>query len=211
LSDPTLSTSDGQQALPIFPLSTVLFPDGILPLRIFEARYVDMVRACMRHDTPFGVCRLIKGSEGGAPAEHEAIGCLAHLRDWDMQPGGLLHVRAQGGRRFHITARRVAPDGLILADVQLIDADPLVSVPPEHAACTDLIRRIVDTLRREGPEADQGLIAEPCAFESAAWVANRLSEFLPIAAPAKHQLMALDDPLARLAIVHRWLLQNKVI
>ena len=82
----------------------------------------------------------------------------------------------------------------------------VVIVGASHAAV-----QAVDTLRREGPEADQGLIAEPCAFESAAWVANRLSEFLPIAAPAKHQLMALDDPLARLAIVHRWLLQNKVI
>lgn len=197
--------------LPIFPLSTVLFPAGLLPLRIFEARYVDMVRRCMRHDTPFGVCRLVRGSEVGAPAEHEHIGCLAHIRDWDMQPGGLLHVRAQGGVRFHITSSRVASDGLILATVQPIAADALLPVPPEHEACAALMRRIVDEMCSQSPEPDQRMIAEPFELESAAWVANRLGEFLPIAGPAKHQLMALDDPIARLAIVHRWLQQNKVI
>lgn len=199
------------QDLPIFPLSTVLFPGGLLPLRIFEARYVDMVRRCMRHDTPFGVCRLVRGSEVGAPAEHERIGCLAHIRDWDMQPGDLLHVRAQGGGRFHVTASRVAADGLILATAQPIAADPLLPVPPEHQACSDLMRRVVDEMCSHTPEPDQRMIAEPFELESAAWIANRLGEFLPIAAPAKHQLMALDDPIARLAIVHRWLQQNKVI
>jgi Lon protease-like protein len=195
-------------ALPIFPLSTVLFPGGVLPLRIFETRYMDMVSDRMRHNAPFGVCTITRGGEVGTPAEHETVGCLAHITDFDMQQPGLLQLRTVGGQRFRIERRSFQPDGLIVADTVLLPADPELPVPPEHAECAALIRRIVEDLRRNEPDPQRRVIEEPCDFESTAWVANRLAEFLPIAAPAKHKLMALDDPGARLAIVHRWLQQH---
>jgi Lon protease-like protein len=197
--------------IPIFPLSTVLFPGGVLPLRIFEARYMDMVRDCMQRDAPFGVCLITRGGEVGEAAEHEPIGCLAHIRGWDMEQLGLLQLRTVGGPRFRIVDRRVGRNGLIRATADELPADPAVEVPDELAECVLLLRKIVHELREREPDADKRMIAEPCDFDSAAWVANRLCEFLPIANPAKHKLMALDEPLARLSLVHRYLQQHQVL
>jgi Lon protease-like protein len=197
--------------VPVFPLSTVLFPGGVLPLRIFEARYMDMVKDCMQRDAPFGVCLITHGGEVGAPAEHEPIGCLAHIRGWDMEQLGVLHLRTVGGLRFRILDRRVGRNGLIRASADELPADPRVPLPDDMADCAMLLRRIVDELREREPEPDRRMIAEPHDFESAAWVANRLCEFLPIPNAAKHKLMALDEPLARLSLVQRWLQQHQVL
>ncbi len=197
--------------LPIFPLSTVLFPGGVLPLRIFEARYMDMVRACMNSQSPFGVCLITRGGEVGEPAEHESIGCLAHIHDWDMQQLGLLQLRTIGGSRFRIESRRLETNGLIRASASLIPDDEPTPLPGEYAECAALLRRIVEEWRGNEPDPNKRMIAEPCEFDSASWVGNRLAEFLPIPGPVKNKLMALDDPIARLAIVHRWLQQQKVI
>ena len=198
-------------ALPIFPLSTVLFPGGVLPLRIFEARYMDMVRDCMQRESPFGVCLITKGGEVGEPAEHEPIGCLAHIRGWDMQQLGLLQLRTIGGARFRIVDRRVGRTGLIRASVDALPDDERIEVPDDFADCAALLGRIVDELREREPDADKRMIAEPVDLESAAWVANRLCEFLPIPNAAKHKLMALDEPLSRLQLVQRWLQQHQVL
>ena len=104
--------------IPIFALHTVLFPRGILPLRVFEARYLDMTRACMRKDTPFGVCLIREGKEVGAPATPEAVGCLAHITDWDMQQLGMLHLKALGGERFRILRTRSNAQGLVTAEAE---------------------------------------------------------------------------------------------
>ena len=197
--------------LPIFPLSTVLFPGGVLPLRIFEARYMDMVRDCMQRESPFGVCLITKGGEVGEPAEHEPIGCLAHIRGWDMQQLGLLQLRTIGGARFRIVDRRVGRTGLIRASVDALPDDERIEVPDDFADCAALLGRIVDELREREPDADKRMIAEPVDLESAAWVANRLCEFLPIPNAAKHELMALDEPLSRLQLVQRWLQQHQVL
>jgi uncharacterized protein len=197
--------------VPIFPLSTVLFPGGVLPLRIFEARYMDMVRDCMQRDAPFGVCLITKGGEVGEAAEHEPIGCLAHIRGWDMEQLGLLQLRTIGGTRFRIVDRRVGRNGLIRASADGLPDDERVDVPDDMADCAALLRKIVDELREREPDADKRMIAEPCDFESATWVANRLCEFLPIPNPAKHKLMVLDEPLARLGLVQRWLQQHQVL
>lgn len=197
--------------LPIFVLGTVLFPGGVLPLRVFETRYVDMVRRCLREDTPFGVCLLMRGSEVGSPAEHEPVGCLARIGEWDMQQTGVLQIRALGGSRFRIQQRRIAADGLVRADALDIDDDPLLPVPEEHRACVDLVRRIVQTLSAQEPDPQARPIVEPYRYEDAGWVANRLAEFLPMAGAARQALMVLEDPQVRLAGVHRWLQQNKVL
>lgn len=195
----------------LFALNTVLFPGGVLPLRIFEARYMDMVRDCMHREQPFGVCLITRGGEVGEPAEHEPIGTLAHIRGWDMEQLGVLQLRTIGGSRFRIIDRRVGGNGLIRASVDELPEDPRLEVPDEMAECTMLVRRIVDELRNREPDPEKRMIAEPCDFASAAWIANRLAEFLPIPNPARHKLMALEDPLARLLLVQRWLQQHQVI
>jgi len=197
--------------IPIFPLSTVLFPGGVLPLRVFEARYMDMVRDCMQREAPFGVCLITRGGEVGEAAEHEPAGCLAHIRGWDMEQLGVLQLRTVGGGRFRIVDRRVGRNGLIRASADPLPEDPRVAVPDEMADCVMLLRRIVDDLREREPDAERRMIAEPCDFESAAWVGNRLCEFLPIAPAAKHKLMLLDEPLSRLSVVQHWLQQHQVL
>jgi Lon protease-like protein len=197
--------------LPIFPLSSVLFPGGVLPLRIFEPRYMDMVRERMQRDAPFGICLITRGGEVGETADHEPVGCLAHIRGWDMEQLGVLQLRAVGGQRLRVLDREVGANRLIRAKVELLPDDPQMPIPEEMNDCVVLIRRIVDDLRTREPDPERRMIAEPCDFESAAWVANRIAEFMPIPTPAKHKLMTLDEPVARLSIVHRWLHQHQVI
>ena len=197
--------------LPIFPLSSVLFPGGVLPLRIFEARYMDMVRERMQREAPFGICLITRGGEVGEAAEHEPVGCLAHIRGWDMEQLGVLHLRAVGGQRLRVLERDIGANGLIRAKVELLPDDPPMPIPDEMRDCVVLIRRIVDELRTREPDPERRMIAEPCDFESAAWVANRIAEFMPIPAPAKYKLMVLDEPVVRLSIVHGWLQQHQVI
>lgn len=197
--------------LAIFPLSTVLFPGGVLPLRIFEARYTDMVRECMRQERPFGVCLITQGGEVGTPAEHEPIGCLARIEDVDMEQPGVLRIRTLGGQRFQVEERDLASNQLIRARVRLIDEDPLEPVPTEHMACVGLLKRMVSEIERSTPDPAQRMIAAPMQFESTAWVANRIAEFLPIPPASKHRLMTEEHALDRLAIVHRWLQQQGIL
>ena len=197
--------------LAIFPLGTVLFPGGVLPLRIFEARYMDMARDCMSKQLPFGVCLITSGGEIGEPAEHEEVGCTATIADWDMQQLGLLQVRAIGGQRFRVLSRRVQADGLIRADAEPIDEDPPALVPDVFVVCSSLVRRIVEDLVLREDDPMKRMIAEPYEFDSATWVGNRLCEFLPISPKARQRLMELDDPLTRLSLIHQYLQQHQVI
>lgn len=195
----------------LFPLNAVLFPGGVMPLRIFEARYMDMVRDCMQKEQSFGVCLIVKGAEVGGAADHEPVGCLAKIVDWDMQQLGLLHIRTIGRQRFRMLERRVQKDGLIRADVQPLAADPEVALPENYAACGVLIRRLVQDLEKREDDPGKRMVAQPYEFDSAAWVSNRLCEFLPIPLRAKHKLMELDDPLVRLSLVHQFLQQRQAI
>lgn len=205
------SSLETLDAVALFPLSSVLFPGGVLPLRIFEMRYTDMVRECMRLDRPFGVCLITQGNEVGQSADHEMTGCLARIQDVDMEQPGVLRIRTVGQQRFEVKHREVAPDQLIRARIRLIDNDPLIAVPPEHLACVALLQRMVQEIERTVPDPSQRMIEAPMQFESAAWVANRIAEFLPIPAASKHRLMVMNDALDRLAIVHRWLQQQGVL
>jgi uncharacterized protein len=187
--------------IPIFPLNTVLFPEGLLPLRVFEARYMDMTRDCLKRGQPFGVCLIREGSEVGAPAVPEAVGCLARITDWDMQQQGILGVKTRGGQRFRIATRSTGSDGLISAEVDLIPAEPRVPVPAEYAGCAKLLQMLV---------ADQGkaIFAEPHAFNDAAWVGYRLADILPVPLVAKQKLLELTDSMQRLAVLQRFLEQR---
>lgn len=186
---------------PLFPLGTVLFPGGLLPLKIFEQRYLEMAKACLRDGTPFGVCLIREGSEVGTPATHEELGCLARITQWDMQQLGLLQLVAQGGERFRVRATRIRTDGLILADVDLIAEEADEPMPEKYGACRQLLERIV-------AEHGERLFARPFQLDSSAWVATRLAEILPLPVAARQNLLELDGSLQRLEIIQRLLVES---
>jgi Lon protease-like protein len=187
--------------IPLFPLNTVLFPGGLLPLRLFEQRYLEMAKVCLRAGTPFGVCLIRDGNEVGAPAAHEDLGCLARITQWDMQQLGLLQVVAQGGERFRVHARRIQADGLIVADVELLAEAPDAPMPGAFGACRQLLERIV-------AEHGERLFAKPFQLDSCAWVGARLAEVLPLPSPAKQKLLEMDNCVQRLEILQRLLVES---
>jgi hypothetical protein len=187
--------------VPLFPLGTVLFPGGLLPLQIFEQRYLEMAKACLRDGTPFGVCLIREGAEVGAPATHEDLGSLARIVQWDMQQLGLLQVVAQGGERFRVLSRRIRADGLILADIEILPAGNDAPMPEKFRVCRQVLERIA-------AEHGERLFAKPFLFDSTEWVGARLAEVLPLSAPARQKLLELDDGLQRLEILQRLLVES---
>lgn len=187
--------------VPLFPLNTVLFPGGLLPLSIFEQRYLEMAKTCLRDGSPFGVCLIREGGEVGTPATHEALGCLARITQWDMQQLGLLQLVTQGGERFRVLARRIRADGLILADIELLAEAADTPLRERFGPCRQLIERIV-------AEHGERLFARPFLLDSSAWVGARLAEVLPLPAAARQKLLELDDSLQRLEILQRLLTES---
>lgn len=181
-------------SLPLFPLHTVLVPGAALDLRIFERRYLDMVRDCGRAGGGFGVCLILDGDEAGTPAMPAAFGTEALIEDFDNTPEGLLSLRVRGRRRFHVLRTRVRDTGLVVADVEWREDDANASprLRPEHALLAELLRRILAQIA--SGDADPS----PLLFENAAWVGWRLAELLPLSMPQRQALLQLDDPHARL-------------
>jgi Lon protease-like protein len=186
--------------LPLFPLGTVLFPGGLLPLRLFEQRYLEMAKSCLRDGAAFGVCLIREGAEVGEPAVPEPVGCLAHIVQWDMQQFGMLQIVASGAQRFRILDRRLQSDGLARASVEVLPEEVDAAVPEGLALCADLLRRIA-------AEHGDRIFAAPFRFESCAWVSARLAEVLPLPAQMKQQLLELDG-LPRLEALHRLIAQQ---
>jgi Lon protease-like protein len=176
--------------LPLFPLNTVLFPGGRLPLRIFEQRYMTMAKACLKDGSPFGVCAIRDGKEVGDPAVPYDIGTLARIGDWDMPQLGVLQIIAQGGERFRILERRAQPDNLQLARVELLPEIKDAPTSDEHRVPVRILQRVIE----EQPQ----LIAEPHRFDSCAWVSARLIELLPLSLGTKQELLELDDAAERM-------------
>jgi uncharacterized protein len=168
----------------------VLFPGGRLPLRIFEQRYMEMAKACLKDGAPFGVCSIREGQEVGAPATPREVGTLAKIAEWDMPQLGLLHVTARGERRFRILERRVQRDGLARASIELLGEEIDAAVPDSLSRCTRLLERVIE----QHPE----LIEQPHRLDSCAWVGARLAELLPLPLDAKQALLELDDARLRL-------------
>lgn len=204
MSAPSLLSS-----LPLFPLGTVLFPGGFLPLRIFEVRYLDMVGKCHKAGAPFGVVSLTYGTEvrlPGAAAERFApVGTLAQIRDFDAPQAGLLQIECVGTQRFRVRSSELQKYGLWAAEVERLADDLPLEVPEDLRPVADALRRLVDTLEeRKRMEADDDLrlpIAAPYRFDDCGWVANRWSELLPLEPEVKQRLMELDSPLMRLELV----------
>lgn len=204
--------------LPLFPLGTVLFPEGLLPLRVFEARYLDMARDCMRRAVPFGVCLLKSGSEvaqpGAAhPPEPEPIGCLAEILTGDVQQLGVLLLRCRGTQRFRLLSTRTEPDGLMRGVAEPLGDDVRSDDSAEHrvqlASCAEVLGRIIDTLTER--DAEHVPFLPPYRLDDAVWVSNRLAEVLPISMRARQQLMELDDANARIALVHQYMHRHQLL
>ena len=176
--------------LPLFPLSIVLFPEGPLPLRIFETRYVDMVRKCMRDGSNFGVLLIREGSEVG-PASTFDVGTTAQIVDFHQLSDGLLGLSCFGRQRFHVDRRHQQSDGLHLADVTLLDEEPALPVPSRHAHLAQLIRNVL-------PQLGEVYANMAPRVADAAWVGHRLAEILPIDANDKQFCLELYDPIERL-------------
>jgi uncharacterized protein len=182
------------QTIPLFPLGTILFPGGLLPLKLFEQRYLEMGKACLRDELPFGVCGIKQGNEVGAPAIPFDVGCLAKIIHWDMPQLGILHIVVQGGKRFYLRNHRSQANGLLVGEVETIDDDEPQSITPEFAPCVDVLRAII-----EGVGAQHFL--QPLQFDDGAWVGNRLAEVLPLPLVNKQTLMELLDANTRLAAI----------
>ncbi len=180
--------------IPLFPLNTVLFPDGPLPLRIFETRYVDMVKYCMREQSPFGVVLIRAGSEVGAGTvgETSAVGTTARIIDFNPLPDGLLGITCLGERKFSVSKHWQQEDGLNLADVEFVDPEEALDLPLEYDHLGELLRKVL-------PELGELYANVPNYFSNASWVGCRLAEILPIALSEKQYCLELDDPVARLA------------
>ncbi len=178
--------------IPLFPLFTVLFPGGVLPLRIFEPRYVDMVSDCLKRDAGFGVCLITEGGETGDAASCHDVGTLARITDWDKGPDGLLQISCMGGQRFRRLSSRVVSSQLTIARVELLPEPEPVSVPESYRS---LVRLLETALERLG-HGDEGVDAN---FDDAHWVGCRLAQLLPLELEQKQRLLEMDDALERLA------------
>ena len=178
----------------LFPLNVVLFPDGPLPLRIFEARYLDMVRRCMREGENFGVVLIREGHEVG-PAETFDVGTLAQIVDFHQLSDGLLGLSCVGRQRFRIRSRDRQSDGLQIAEIDRLAPEPTLPVPERHARLPQLLKAVLPQLG----EVYEGL---EMRLDDAAWVGHRLTEILSIPLAEKQTYLELDDPIRRLDILN---------
>ena len=215
MSDPLRLSS-----LPLFPLGTVLYPGGLLPLKIFEVRYLDMIGKCHKTGAPFGVVSLTEGTEvrrpsgvaakeaipnasgdGFAREDFCAVGTLATITEFSVPQPGLMVISCVGTQRFEISRRDKLKHGLWVADVTRLADDPSVKIPPDLQGVADALGKVIRTLQQRSVAAEQMPMLAPYRLEDCGWVANRWCELLPIPLELKQRLMALDNPLLRLELV----------
>lgn len=203
-------------SLPLFPLGTVLYPDGLLPLQIFEVRYLDMIGKCHKTGAPFGIVSLTEGSEvrkpesaansasqpGGFAQEafHE-IGTLASIIEFSVPQAGLMVIQCRGLQRFRITRSEKLRHGLWIADVIEQGQDLHVAIPPDLQKTAQALGKLIARLRQDSTPPEKMPMLAPYRLDDCGWVANRWCELLPMPVALKQQLMALDNPLLRLELV----------
>ena len=204
-------------SLPLFPLNTVLFPGGVLPLRIFEVRYLDLITRCQREGAPFGVVCLTQGSEVRQPRrqaepaevmnddfEQQAfapVGTMAHIVELESPQPGLMMIRCTGGRRFRLSHREQLKHGLWVGDAQWLPDDLPVPVPPDLAHVQLALERLVQNMQATMSQMDALPLQLPYRWDDCGWLANRWCEILPVSPHLKQQFMVLESPLVRLELV----------
>ena len=183
----------------IFPLGTVLFPGGALPLKIFEQRYIEMTKICLRDERPFGVCLISEGREVGEPALPRSVGCLAVIEEWDMPQTGLFHLMARGGDRFRLIDSRIAKNGLITGTVERLPSD--YRADDVDDACRRVLEMIIERV-------DASVFQKPHRLDDASWVGFRLAEILPLDARVKQELLEMTDAAQRLERIRTFLMNE---
>jgi Lon protease-like protein len=198
--------------IPLFPLSTVLFPGGVLRLQIFEVRYLDLMARCVAENSPFGVVLLTQGSEVRLPGrveEFEQAGTLAMVEASASPSPGLMHIRCRGDQRFDVLAAECRAGGLWHAKVRLVAEDQLVRLPSELVGAADALGRVVASLGEV--DIERWPLLPPFHMNDCGWVANRWCELLPIANQQKQTLLMLDSPVIRLELMHDMLDEHGLI
>jgi len=190
-------------ALPLFPLKTVLFPGGLLPLKVFEQRYVTMSKACLKDDASFGVCLLTKGEEVQRSAvtrdvSFAPIGTRARITDWDMPQLGILHIRARGLTRFQVRSHSIADDGLVIGQVTDIAAEPSVALPEAFKPLAKFLEILIERVGKQN-------FPDDLALSDASWVGYRLAEILPLPLSIKQSMLEINDPEVRLSTLAQFL------
>ncbi|MEO5694428.1 MAG: LON peptidase substrate-binding domain-containing protein [Usitatibacter sp.] len=193
-----------REAVPIFPLQTVLYPGALLPLRIFEVRYMDMAKACLKDGSGFGICLIKEGQEVGVPALPERVGCLARIGEADMEELGILKVKAVGLERFRIVSSEVNRQGLIIGEIEKHEPEATGGETPGFEQCTEFLAKAMTAIGTDR-------FAQPYDFEDRSWVGFRLAEILPLRPDVKQKLLELTDAALRLAMLHRFLKSQKLI
>ncbi len=184
--------------LPLFPLSTIVFPGGQLPLRIFEQRYLDMVKQAIADNTPFGICAIREGNETGTPAVPYAVGTRVHITDWDMPQTGILLIETRAAGRFVVRSTRTEAGGLLIGKVDAVSDESAVAIPDEFELAVEILRHIIG-------EYGDARFAAPHEFDNAVWVGYRLSEVLPLKLSIKQNLLEMNDSVMRLRILTEFL------
>ncbi len=179
----------------LFPLRTVLYPGGPLPLRIFEPRYLDMLSASLKGEQPFGVVLIRRGRETGAASIFD-IGTLASVTDWYRGSDGVLGVTAVGGQRFRVLSTERRPNGLYVGEVELLPERRAKPLPDEYKPLAGILADVLDDLGRLYEALDR-------RYDDAGWVGYRFAEILPISPEEKQSCLETDDPVQRLKIVRK--------
>ena len=190
--------------IPLFPLGTTLFPGGVIALKIFEARYLDMMKRCLREDTAFGVVSILDSnpseSDPNASAHFSNIGTLAKLEEFDAVQPALYMTKSYGTQRFKLISIKQEADGLWMGKVELIDPDPEMPLPKEHEKVAALLQEIISVIKSEDLLGDDAF-KMPTNLDDCGWVANRLAELLPLPPAQKNHLLAQSNPRIRLDLI----------
>ncbi len=186
-------------SLPLFPLHSVLLPGATIGLRVFERRYLDLVRDCGRTGSSFGVCLILDGSDVGAPAVPAAYGTEVRIEDFDVGADGVLVLRLRGTRRFRVQRSRVRDNGLVVGEVNWCEPDSDDELRPEHGLLATVLERMLEQVGGEFASAGPGLL------DQAAWVGWRLAELLPLSEGQRLSLLQEDDPHRRLEQLLAWM------
>jgi Lon protease-like protein len=209
--------------LPLFPLQTVLFPGSVLPLRIFEVRYLDLISRCQKEGAPFGVVCLSNGSEvrqpprpgeaGGpafGPEVFHLVGTMAHIASFERPQPGLMLIQCRGGRRFRLLRSEQLKHGLWTGEAEYLDDDPVVPVPPDLVHVRTGLQRLLQHMQAQAKPGDELPIQPPLQWDDCGWLANRWCDILPVSPQLKQQFLAVDSPLVRLELVADLLVHLKI-
>lgn len=204
------ASSREPHALPLFPLKTVLFPGGVLPLKVFEQRYITMTKECLKDNKPFGVCLLTQGEEVAIPErlavgiEFAPIGTFAHITSWDMPQLGILHLRTEGVSRFRAHAHSISDEGLVVAHVTTLAPEPAVALPEAFQPLADFLELLINRVGKENFPAQ-------VALGDASWVGYRLVEVLPLPLSIKQTMLEINDSEVRLKLLAQFLKQQGLL